>query len=310
MGYIVKEEDHYIMFDRFVRDMEIVTICEPVCAVEMATVFTTEALANTCIKNAEDAMFAVGVDINKLTVKDKDTELKELEEAAKERLRQEKIKAWGNTPEETRTKILEKMLKEKGAQAVQDFLKEVEDSSSSVPTSTTSAPATASLMTEDEDEDEEMIEEEDNDCDDDEDEDEYPCDEALKEVQAFLKDNPQINPDETWLVYGWMDWSGGEPFIEKVDMTALKSYVATGGAKDKDDVYAIIETTTEASDGGIRSAKLYTETEAKELLELFNNALDPAVCGMREFLIGENDNQAKSISDYIEELKEAIANGW
>lgn len=130
--YIIKEANHYVQLERFVRDMEIITIYEPVASIQLASTFSSEAIAKSALKDLEDS----GYDPNVFTIKTEEQELKEIadkkEAEHKEALRKqiEEIKpAWNNSSEEDRKDLLDKLNKIGGPDLVKEFLDEINKTS-------------------------------------------------------------------------------------------------------------------------------------------------------------------------------------
>lgn len=129
MTHIVKEKEYYIQFDRFVRDMSIVTTVERVSNIDNATEFDDENGARSLIKEAE----LNGYDISNYTIHDKDRENELIKENAEKEAREYIKKGWNNTSEEGKRKHLKHLLDDKGTDAVKEFLEYVEDTSGITP---------------------------------------------------------------------------------------------------------------------------------------------------------------------------------
>lgn len=128
--FIVKEDDHYLEFDRFVRDMEIITVCEPVASIEIATQFSSEFLAQRALKEVENN----GKDIGQCLVKDVDVERADIEQQRKEAEKARAKAAWENTSEEGRKKLLGHILEDGGEKAVKEWLEAVGDTTTDATT--------------------------------------------------------------------------------------------------------------------------------------------------------------------------------
>lgn len=120
----IKDNEMYLLFDRNVDSfsMEIITTSEPISSFEAATQFRNEIQAQAAINELEKG----GYDITKCVIEDYDTLKKEKEDRI-EKQSEEFIKAaWANTSEEKKKEMLEDLKKNKGQEAVDDFLKRVE----------------------------------------------------------------------------------------------------------------------------------------------------------------------------------------
>lgn len=123
MSYIVKDKDNWLLFDRFVRDMDIITTVEPVSSYLAATEFDDEDTAKLMIHELEVCQM---IDVSEYTIHDK----KEVEEKIKqEKLEKERAilrKAWENTSEAGRHKQAKEILDARGEEALKEFLKIVD----------------------------------------------------------------------------------------------------------------------------------------------------------------------------------------
>ena len=116
--------------------------------------------------------------------------------------------------------------------------------------------------------------------------------------EEYLKVDDSVDKNNTYLVLGWMDWPGGESFIKDIDLNNLKAQI-NSGIRDSEILMNNIELTDEASDGGFLQAKHFTKNEAESIVNLLNSV----VCTDTEnpIILGENDNAAISIADYLKE---------
>lgn len=123
MSYIVKDKDNWLLFDRFVRDMEIVTTVEPVGSYQAATEFDDEDTAKLMIHELEICQL---LDVSEYTIHDKD---KVAEEIKQEKLEKEhkimKI-AWENTSEAGKHRQAKEILDTRGQKGLDEFLKIVD----------------------------------------------------------------------------------------------------------------------------------------------------------------------------------------
>lgn len=125
MSYIVKDNEFFYKFDRFVNDMSIVTSMEIVGSYHAATEFKSEATANMMLQEAEKA----GYNISQCKIYNKDDVEKEEKERAEKESRDIAINAWANTSEETKRKKLREILDNKGEEKMKEWLEYVEDTS-------------------------------------------------------------------------------------------------------------------------------------------------------------------------------------
>ena len=130
MGYVVKnnKNDTYIQFDRFVRDIEIITTAEPVSSILSATEFETAESANELIEAAKSFMDDYELENSDLQVIDKDLSLNLQKEKAEQDEKENQIKAWANTSVNSKKEILQQQY-DQGAtiEDLKEFLDEVKD---------------------------------------------------------------------------------------------------------------------------------------------------------------------------------------
>lgn len=120
----IKDNEMYLLFDRSVDSfsMEIITTSEPISSFEAATQFRNETQAQAAINELEKG----GYDTTNCVIEDYDTLKKEKEDRI-EKQSEEFIKAaWANTSDKKKKEMLEDLKKNKGQEAVDDFLKRVE----------------------------------------------------------------------------------------------------------------------------------------------------------------------------------------
>lgn len=115
--------------------------------------------------------------------------------------------------------------------------------------------------------------------------------------------DPSIDKTNSYIVGGWMDWSGGERFIKDIDLVSLENKIKTGKRDangyldvDEDDLLDCIDMTDELTDDGLKQAKIFTKQEAEYILNLLNNTI--LADTENPLLLGENDNFALSIDEY------------
>ena len=116
--------------------------------------------------------------------------------------------------------------------------------------------------------------------------------------EEYLKVYDSIDKDNTYVVLGWMDWPGGESFIKDIDVNNLKTQI-NNGIRDSEILMNNIELTDEASDGGFLQAKHFTKSEAENIVNLLNSVTCTDTAN--PIMLGENDNAAISIADYLKE---------
>lgn len=130
MSYVVKnnKNDTYIQFDRFVRDIEIITTAEPVSSILSATEFETAESANELIEAAKSFMDDYELENSDLQVIDKDLSLNLQKEKAEQDEKENQIKAWANTSVNSKKEILQQQY-DQGAtiESLKEFLDEVKD---------------------------------------------------------------------------------------------------------------------------------------------------------------------------------------
>jgi len=115
--------------------------------------------------------------------------------------------------------------------------------------------------------------------------------------------DPRIDKANSYVVGGWMDWSGGERFIKNIDLVSLENKIKTGKRDtngyldvDEDDLLGCIDMTDELTDGGLKQARIFTKQKAEYILNLLNNTI--LADTENPLLLGENDNFALSINEY------------
>lgn len=130
MSYVVKnnKNDTYIQFDRFVRDIEIITTAEPVSSILSATEFETAESANELIEAAKSFMDDYELENSDFQVIDKDLSLNLQKEKAEQDEKENQIKAWANTSVNSKKEILQQQY-DQGAtiEGLKEFLDEVKD---------------------------------------------------------------------------------------------------------------------------------------------------------------------------------------
>ena len=116
--------------------------------------------------------------------------------------------------------------------------------------------------------------------------------------EEYLKVDDSVDKDNTYVVLGWMDWPGGESFIKDIDINNLKAQI-NNGIRDSEILMNNVELTDEASDGGFLQAKHFTKNEAENIVNLLNSVTCTDTAN--PIMLGENDNAAISIADYLKE---------
>jgi len=110
--YVVKDEyrECYLVFSRFVRNLDVITVAEPVGTYKAATQFDNEEDVKACLKELDnyktyDASGCIILDVDSIENKQKEKSKKEADDIIKN--------AWSNTSEETKKKMLDGMSEEK-----------------------------------------------------------------------------------------------------------------------------------------------------------------------------------------------------
>lgn len=121
MTKVIKQNDKYLIFETFVRDLDIVTQVEPTGYINLATEFLDVQDAAEYIKIAQNS----GYDTADYIVVDKDTIL-EKEKKDEETLKDAKMKqVWDSSNEEAKRAMLSSIKEDKR----QEFLEKVGDTS-------------------------------------------------------------------------------------------------------------------------------------------------------------------------------------
>lgn len=128
--YVVQYKDEaFIKFDRITQGIgiksRIVTLVEPVYSYKSASEFSSEESARDIINTVED-YDTTEFNIRNVDILEQEAKV-QAEADAKEFIRQ----TWKNTSEERRKEILKEMLDEKGPDAVQEFLNDMQDNNES-----------------------------------------------------------------------------------------------------------------------------------------------------------------------------------
>jgi len=125
MTKVIKENDEYLIFTTFTRDLDILVQTEPTAYIKVATEFNTDEDANYYIGLANQS----GLDTSNYVIVDKDEVLK-AKEAARENDETEKYKQfWNSLSNEAKRVELYQMKPEK----VNEFLAKVGDTSGITP---------------------------------------------------------------------------------------------------------------------------------------------------------------------------------
>lgn len=121
MTKVIKENDEYLIFTTFTRDLDILVQTEPTAYIKVATEFNTDDDANYYIELANHS----GLDTSNYVIVDKDTVLKD-KETTEENAKTEKLKQfWNGLSNEAKRVELHEMKPEK----VSEFLTKVGDTS-------------------------------------------------------------------------------------------------------------------------------------------------------------------------------------
>lgn len=128
--YVVQYKDEaFIKFDRITQGVgiktRIVTTVEPVYSYKSATEFSSEESARDIINTVED------FDTTEFNIRNVDILEQEAKVQAKADAEEFIRQTWKNTSEERRKEILKEMLDEKGPDAVQEFLSDMQDNNES-----------------------------------------------------------------------------------------------------------------------------------------------------------------------------------
>lgn len=133
MTYVVKDNNtgNFLEFNRFVRDMDIVTETEQVCSIESASTFETQDSANQCIQEAQSFMDEDEVKELQWQILDKDVTNELTKEKAELEEKENKTKAWANTSTDVKQELLQEMFDTGSTiEMIEEFLDEVNDKAS------------------------------------------------------------------------------------------------------------------------------------------------------------------------------------
>lgn len=121
--YVVKDKkrDAYLVFDRFVNDMDIVTEVEPVRSYEIATRFSTEDKARDLINEA-CKFYSNKLNKEDCEIIDLEIVKQEEEKKAKEKAQAAMTNAWENTSEAKRISMVKKIIDDKGEEEADKWL--------------------------------------------------------------------------------------------------------------------------------------------------------------------------------------------
>ena len=121
MTKVIKQKDKYLIFDTFVRDLDVVTQVETTSYINLATEFIDVQDAAEYVKYARNS----GYDTSDYTVVDKDQMLAD-QKAAEENAKDAKLKAlWDSSNEEAKRVLLSGIKEEER----EEFLVKVGDTS-------------------------------------------------------------------------------------------------------------------------------------------------------------------------------------
>lgn len=121
MTKVIKQKDKYLIFDTFVRDLDVVTQVETTSYINLATEFIDVQDAAEYVKYARNS----GYDTSDYTVVDKDQMLAD-QKAAEENAKDAKLKAlWDSSNEEAKRALLSGIKEEER----EEFLVKVGDTS-------------------------------------------------------------------------------------------------------------------------------------------------------------------------------------
>ena len=121
MTKVIKQQDKYLIFDTFTRDLDVLTQVEPTSYINLATEFLDDSDAKQFIQIAKTS----GYDVSDYTIVDKDKQLAD-EKSAEENAKCAKLKSkWDSLNEEGKRAMLTAIDEDKR----EDFLKAVADTS-------------------------------------------------------------------------------------------------------------------------------------------------------------------------------------
>lgn len=121
MTKVIKQKDKYLVFETFVRDLDIIAQVEPTVYIHLATEFMDAHDAAEYVRIARDS----GYDTSDYVVVDKD-EIAKQEKQAEEDKKDAKLKAlWNSSNEEAKRALLSGIKEDKR----QEFLEKVGDTS-------------------------------------------------------------------------------------------------------------------------------------------------------------------------------------
>lgn len=121
MTKVIKQKDKYLVFETFVRDLDIIAQVEPTAYIHLATEFMDVHDAAEYVRIARDS----GYDTSDYVVVDKD-EIAKQEKQAEEDKKDAKLKAlWNSSNEEAKRALLSGIKEDKR----QEFLEKVGDTS-------------------------------------------------------------------------------------------------------------------------------------------------------------------------------------
>lgn len=133
MTYVVKDNNsgNYLEFNRFVRDMDIITETEQVISIESASTFESQESANQCIQEAKSFMDEDEAKELNWDILDKDVTKTLAKEQAEQKEKDNKTKAWANTEEDVKQRILQKRYDNgESLEEIEKFLDDVNDKAS------------------------------------------------------------------------------------------------------------------------------------------------------------------------------------
>ena len=125
MTYIVKSNEKYLVFERYVRDMDIVVNTEETSYIQLATTFSSEEDAKAYIQMARDS----GYESDNFTIIDKDKKINDDKTAEENARLESKRKQWNNLSTDDKRAYLSRINEEDQKK----FLADMQDTSGITP---------------------------------------------------------------------------------------------------------------------------------------------------------------------------------
>lgn len=122
MPYIIKEEDHFLRMEDYVKRFDIYVSVERVGHIDLATEYSSKELAEEHINKAKNEN---GEDVSKMEVLDKEEYLKAEKEKAQHQSDAIIANGWDNTSEEKRREMIQDALDNGGSEALKKFFEHI-----------------------------------------------------------------------------------------------------------------------------------------------------------------------------------------